>query len=120
MTYSSGRSRRPAQRRAYRSSTRPALTRNSGSRGKIHDRQAHGRIASSASQRQTVVPEIAQTIPRRTASAAISGPDHLDKGRPDSAGSSQASAFTSAISPGGKRPRPTRPWSLIQTRETLG
>jgi hypothetical protein len=60
------------------------------------------RIASSLSQRQTVVPETSQTIPRATASAAISVADHREIGRPDSAGNSQASGLTSAIWPGGR------------------
>lgn len=37
----------------------------SGSRGNTHERHDHGRIASSASHRQTVVPEIWQTIRAR-------------------------------------------------------
>jgi hypothetical protein len=81
--------------------------------GEYHERHAHGRIASSLSQRHTVVPETRQTIPRATASRASSAPDQRDSGRPVWAGSSQASALTSAISAGGKRPRPTRPRPLV-------
>jgi hypothetical protein len=74
-----------------------SLAANSGSRGNTHERHDHGRIASSDSHRHTVVPETSQTIPRWTACAAISVADHLEIGRPDSAGNSHASALTSAI-----------------------
>ena len=44
---------------------------------------------------------------------ASSAADQRDSGRPVWAGSSQANALTSAISAGGKRPRPTRPRPLV-------
>lgn len=59
-------------------------------------------IASSASQRQTVAPESSQTIPRATAARAISLLEKRESGSPLAAGSSQASAFTSARTSGGK------------------
>jgi hypothetical protein len=59
-------------------------------------------IASSESQRQTDAPESSQTIPRATAARAISLVEKRDSGSPLAAGSSQASAFTSARTSGGK------------------
>src|SRR6266511_3052205 len=85
-TYSSGPSGRPWKRRAYRSSTRLALARKSGSRMKIHERCCQGLIASLASQRPTVDAEIAVAMPRVTASRASSGQLHTDSGTPCSAG----------------------------------
>jgi hypothetical protein len=120
MTYSPGCNRRPCQRRSYRSRTRPAFSRKSRSRANTHERHAHGRIASSESQRHTVVPETSQTIPRATASRASSAADQRDSARPDSAGSSHASALTSAISAGGKRPGTPRPGPFIEPRDALG
>ena len=104
----------PCHVRAYRSSTRAALTAKSGSRGKIHDRCCQGLRTSSASQRRTVDAETASTIPRATASTASSGALHRDSGAPDSAGSSQASALTPTTATGGKSPRPTSPWTIFQ------
>jgi hypothetical protein len=74
----------------------PARSANRGSRGKIHERCCHGRIASSDSQRQTVTPLICSTIPRVIASRASSLADQRDSGTPCSAGSAHASAITSA------------------------
>jgi hypothetical protein len=53
-------------------------------------------IASAASQRRTVDADTDSTTPRRRASAARSGQDHLANGASLVAGSSQANAFTSA------------------------
>jgi hypothetical protein len=92
---------RPGRPRSFppeRSSTRPASWGNSGSRGNTHERHAHGRIASTLSHRQTVVPETRQTIPRATASRASSAADQRDNRRPVWAGNSPTSALTSAIS----------------------
>jgi hypothetical protein len=52
------------------------------------------------SDRRTVVSETEHTIPRATASRASSAAHQRDSCRPVSAGSSHASALTSAISPG--------------------
>jgi len=120
MTYSSRRSRRPCQRRSYRSRTRAAFRAKSGSRGKIHDRCCHGLIASAANQRRTVEPDSVAVMPRVTASSARSVLDQRDSGTPCSAGNEQARAFTSALTVAantGGRPerarsvRPSRPWA---------
>lgn len=89
-------------------------------RGNTHERHAHGRIAFSVHQRQTVVPEIWQTMPRATASRASSAADHREIDRPEMAGSSHASALTSAISAGGKRPGTPRPGPLIKPGDAFG
>src|SRR5207342_1047457 len=52
-------------------------------------------------------------------SAASSAADQRESGRPEVAGSSQASAFTSAISAGGKRPGTPRPGPLVKPRQPL-
>ena len=61
-----------------------------------------GLMASSASHRQIVVPEISATRPRVITSARISGTWRRESGNPSRAGSSQAIAFTSTTSSGGK------------------
>src|SRR3954451_13274716 len=107
MTYSSGRSRRASKTRAYRSSTRPALAANSGSRRKIHDRVCHGLIASSRSQRQIVVAD-ASVTPRSMPSRCSSVREKRPSGSPCVAGNSHAIALTSATCCGGKTARATR------------
>jgi hypothetical protein len=60
----------PCRRPAPRSRMDPAFAAKSGSRGKSPLRCRHGRIASAASQRQTVVPPTVATPPRVTRRAA--------------------------------------------------
>src|SRR5512132_4482569 len=62
-TYSSSPSSWPWKLRWYRSRTRLALAAKSGARGKIHEWYRHGLMASSASQRPSVVVETASTSP---------------------------------------------------------
>src|SRR3972149_122346 len=62
-TNSASLSRGPPKTRSYRSRMREALAAKSGSRGKIQQRCCHGRIASSESQRQTVLSLILATSP---------------------------------------------------------
>ena len=116
-TYSPRPSRRPAQRRAYRSRTTAAFSLNAGSRGKIQLRCAQGRRASSASQRQIVVPEISATIPWRTASARMSGTCRREKGSSSCRGGVQAIAFTATTTSGGKSPGPPRALLLLEALE---
>jgi len=68
----------------------------SGSRTEIQDRWCQGLIASSARMRRTVDAEIGSAIPPLTTSTARSRQVHVDSGTPCLAGSSQASAMTSA------------------------
>lgn len=86
MTYSSGPRSPPCQVRLYRSSTRAALGRKSGSRMKIQDWYCQGLIASRRSQRRTVDAEIVSVMPRAVCSAAGSGHDQRDSGVPVSVG----------------------------------
>src|SRR4051794_14523594 len=118
MTYSSGRSRRASKTRAYRSSTRPALAANSGSRRKIHDRVCHGLIASSRSQRQIVVAD-ASVTPRSMTSRCSSVREKRPSGRPCVTGSSHAIALTSATCCGGKTARATRARLVLETVEAI-
>lgn len=109
ITYSSPARGWPAKTRWYRSSTTPAFSANAGSRGKIHERSRHGRIASSESHRQIVVPEICSQMPRSIARRRMSARDRRESCSPSSRGSWQASALTSATTEGGNaglRPRP--------------
>src|SRR5216683_6723467 len=109
----------PSHWRAYRSSTRPALASKWGSRGKIHERWLQGRMASAASHRQIVVPEISATRPRRSTSARISGTCSLDRGRPRRFGSSHAMALTSTVTSGGKNRGATSPGPFFEPGKTL-
>ena len=109
----------PARCRAYRSRMRPALAWNCGSRGKIQQRCCQGRIASSCSQRQTVLSLIRATnrgarlaAPRRPRSTATAAARRL-------AGNSQASALISTTSSGGKSPGATRAGPFFQARQSL-
>src|ERR1700674_2062981 len=98
---------------------RPALTANSGSRGKIQVRCCQGRIASSWSHRQTVLSLIRATMPDRCASRTISAVLSRESGRPRIAGSSHASALIWTTSCGGKSPGPTRAWAFLKTGHAL-
>src|SRR6266700_1456288 len=120
VTESSASSGSPCHCRAYRSSTRAALASKSGARGKIQLRWDQGRIASSASQRQMVVPEIAATRPRVMTSSRMSGTCRRESGRPRRLGSSQAIALTSMTTSGGKDAWPSSPGSLLEAAEPLG
>src|SRR6266516_1126500 len=120
ITWSSASSGSPCHCRAYRSSTRAALASKSGARGKIQLRWDQGRIASSASQRQMVVPEIAATRPRVMTSSRMSGTCRRESGRPRRLGSSQAIALTSMTTSGGKDAWPSSPGSLLEAAEPLG
>src|SRR4030065_671076 len=84
---------------------RDALPAKSGSRGKIQHRCCQGLIASSESQRQTVLSLIRATSPVRLASAATSEVLILESGTPRLAGSSHARALTWTTTSGGKKPR---------------
>src|SRR3954465_1305242 len=118
MTYSSGRSRRASKTRAYRSSTRPALAANSGSRRKIHDLVCHGLIASSCSQRQIVVAD-ASVTPRSITSRCSSVREKRPSGRPCVTGSSHAIALTSATCCGGKTARTTRARLVLEPVQAI-
>src|SRR6266516_1397163 len=120
ITWSSASSGSPCHCRAYRSSTRAALASKSGARGKIQLRWDQGRIASSASQRQMVVPEIAATRPRVMTSSRMSGTCRRESGRPRRLSSSQAIALTSMTTSGGKDAWPSSPGSLLEAAEPLG
>lgn len=105
--------------RAYRSRIRPALAANCGSRGKIQHLCCQGRMASSCNHRHTVLSLIAAAIPLLRTSRAISGVLQRERGTPELAGSSQASAFTCTTTSGGERPGTTRPFSVIEASHSL-
>jgi len=111
--------RRASQRRPYRSRMRSALRWNCGSRGKIQQRCCHGRIASSCSQRQMVLPLMLATRPERCACSAMSLELNRDSGKPRFAGISQASALISTTSSGGKSPGASRAGSLLEPRYSI-
>ncbi len=119
-TYSSSASSSPCHSRAYRSSTRAALASKSGARGKIQLRCAQGRIASVASQRQIVVPEISATRPRAMTSVRMSGTNSRDSGRPSRLGSSQAIALTWMATSGGKGRGSSAAGTFLQAGQPLG
>lgn|GEM_PF-4837149 len=83
-----------------------------------HD-AAQGRIASSWSQRHTVLSLIDATKPAERTWRAISAVLHLDKGMPVIAGNSQARALTSMSTSGGKKPGPPRAVSITESRQAL-
>src|SRR6266540_3334700 len=118
MTRSPGCSSFPSHRPSYRSRTRSALARNSGSVGNTHERYCQGLIASSASQRAIVEADASQ-IPRSTTSRCSSAREKRESGTPCVCGSSQAIAFTWAISSGGKTARTTRPRPILEPRKPL-
>src|SRR5215211_9535277 len=76
-------------------------------------------MASSESHRQTVAPEISATMPRSTASRATSAVLQRLKGTPLLYGSSQAMAFTSTLTEGGKGWGPARARSIFQPGQAL-
>src|SRR5215210_1076282 len=76
-------------------------------------------MASSQSHRQTVAPEISATRPRSTTSRAISSALQRLKGTPLLAGSSQAMAFTSTLTEGGKGRGPARAGPIFQSGQTF-
>src|SRR5437763_12280879 len=80
----------------------PALAAKSGSRGNSQLRCRHGRIASAASQRQTVVPPMVATTPRVTTSRCNSRNDQRASGTPTVRGLSHARRLTSTTTLGGK------------------
>src|SRR3990172_7940380 len=84
---------------------REALAAKKGSRGKIQQRFCHGLIASSESQRQTVLSLTVAVSPVRRTSLATSEVLIWESGIPNEAGSSQAMALTWTTSSGGENPR---------------
>src|SRR3990172_8097650 len=98
---------------------RDALAAKKGSRGKIQHRCCQGLIASSESQRQTVLSLIRATSPVRRASAATSVTLIRESGIPRDAGSSQAMALTWTTSSGGENPRAAGARVLVQPPEAL-
>src|SRR5215210_600884 len=82
-TNSSAASGCPSNTREYKSNATAAFGAKFGSRGKIHDRWNHGRIASRSNTRHTVEVEIAATTSRPTSSRASSAQLHRDSGTPE-------------------------------------
>jgi hypothetical protein len=80
----------------------PLLGLEAGARGKIQLRWVQGRMASWASQRQMVDPEMDATIPRPITSLAMSETKRRERGTSRVLGSSQARAFTAITTRGGK------------------
>jgi len=76
-------------------------------------------MASPSNHRHTVRPLMEATIPRRTASWAMSPQLNREKGKSFSPGSSHARALTSTTTPGGKKTRPAPAGTALQTRQTL-
>jgi hypothetical protein len=76
-------------------------------------------MASASSHRHTVRPLIEATMPRRTASRAISVQLNREKGSPVSLGSSHARALTSTTTSGGKKIRPTPTRTTLQSTQAL-
>src|SRR5215210_1186365 len=76
-------------------------------------------MASSESQRQTVVPEISATRPRSIASRATSAALQRRRGTPKVAGSSQANALTSILASGGKEGRSAGAGPVLQSIQSL-
>src|SRR5450631_2523468 len=98
---------------------RPALTANSGSRGKIQQRCCQGRIASAWSQRQTVLSLMVATNPNCRACCATSATLRRESGKPSVAGSSHASALTCTTTSGGKSPWSARASLIFQARQAV-
>src|SRR6266542_6898637 len=76
-------------------------------------------MASVASQRQMVVPEISATRPRVSTSARMSGTNRRDSGRPRRLGSSQAIALTSMATSGGEGRGSSTAGAFLQAGQTL-
>src|SRR6266511_2791156 len=119
MTNSPDSSRRPWNRRPYRSNTRPALAAKSGSRGKIQERCRQGLSASSSSQRQIVETETSLTRPVVMTSSRSSARLQRPSGTARTAGSSQAIALTSTTTAEGEAARPARPLAISQPPKSL-
>src|SRR3990172_279590 len=115
MTYSSLPKGRSCQQPWYKSRTRPALDSNWGSRGKIQLRCCQGRMASSSSQRQMVLPLICATRPRALTSRTKSWRLNRESGKPVARGNAQASALTRTTTAGGKNGRAPGPGFILQT-----
>ena len=108
----------PSHWRAYRSSTRPALASKWGSRGKIHERCCHGFSERSCSQRQ-IVDADASVTPCSMTSRCSSVREKRPSGRSCLAGSSHATATTSATCCGGKTARAARAWLVGQPLDAV-
>src|SRR5258706_16173823 len=98
---------------------RPAFPANSGSRGKIQHRCCQGRMASSLSQRHTVLSLMVAASPLRSTSRAMSPQLKRDSGSPRVRGSSQAMALTSTTTSGGKNSGPPRALAFLQSRHAV-
>src|SRR6266568_3808388 len=85
---------------------------------KIQERCCHGFKASSCSQRQ-IVDADASVSPRWMTSRCSSLREKRLSGSPCVAGSSQASAFTSAICSGGKTARAARALTVLELGQLL-
>src|SRR5215207_8240949 len=118
-TNSPGSSRRPWNRRWYKSRTTPALAAKAGSRGEIQERCRHGLIASSCSQRHSVDTEIWSIRPVVMTSSRSSARLQRPSGTARIAGSSQAIALTSTITAEGELARPTRPLAVCEPAKPL-
>ena len=98
---------------------RPALRANAASRGKIHVRCCHGRIASAWSQRHTVLSLIVATIPARRTSRAISAVLRRESGTPSVAGNSHARALTWTTTSGGESSGTARAGTLVEAGQAF-
>ena len=76
-------------------------------------------MASSCSQRHTVLLLMQATKPVDWACCATSATLSRDSDKPKVAGSSQASALTSTVSSGGKGPRASRAGPLFEARQSF-
>src|SRR3990172_4348551 len=97
----------------------PAFWAKSGSRGKIHERYRHGRMASSWSHRHTVLSPILATRPHSRACRVRSATLQRDRGTSRVQGSSHARALICTTSSGGKTPGAARPWTLFKACDAL-
>ena len=99
--------------------TRPALLLKSGSLIEIQLRYDQGLMASALSHRQTVIPLMEPTIRCLMTSRAMSRSLKRDNGMPLSLGSSQARAFTSITTSGGKYAGTTASCLIPKTGQAL-
>src|SRR5437879_5629892 len=97
----------------------PAFVAKSGSRGNSQLRSRHGRIASAASHRHTVVLLIVATTPRVTTSRCTSRNDQRASGTPAVRGLSHARRLTSTTTLGGKAGFAPAAWLFVQARQAL-
>ena len=104
----------PSQTPSYKSRTRPAFSANRGSLGKIQVRWYQGRMASSDSQRQSVVFPMDATSPLRMVSSRMSAILIRDSGNFNSVGSSHAKALIATTTSGGKARRAASPVALLK------